>query len=350
MNFRGKKIANFATPYVVAEIGANHNGDVDLARELIRAAKRAGCDCAKFQSWTKDSIFARQVYDENYFLADDYRDRTDHTLESIVDAYAASEADLRAFYGFCTEEGIHFASSPFSRREVDFLVDELDAPFIKTASMDCNNYDFLDYVARKGKPIVLSTGLSSLAEVDQAVRTIEEAGNTDIVLLHCVSVYPPEDSAVHLNNIDMLRANYPDYPVGFSDHTLGTPIPIAAIARGACLIEKHFTLDKEMDGWDHKVSATEDDMAVIVDAATRIPAAAGSYRRVVSDEDRRRIPAFRRSLVAARDIPSGRKLTRDDLDYKRPGTGFEPGALPLVVGRVTKRAIPFDKVLDEEDF
>ena len=349
MRLYNQPIANFTRAYVIAELGANHNGDMAIARKLIDQAKQAGCDCVKFQSWTKDSIFAAQVYQENRFLSDDYRNRTDHTLESIVDEFSISEHELWEMCIYCARVGIDFASTPFSRREVDFLVNDLEADFIKVASMDLNNYPFLDYIARKGRTVMLSTGLGTLDEIERAVTTIENAGNRSIVILHCVSLYPPDDSQVHLRNMDMLRENYPEYPVGFSDHTLGTMVPIAAIARGAAVIEKHFTLDKSMDGWDHKVSATVDEMAVITEAARRLPAALGSYRRTLSEDDHKKIPAFRRSVVAARPIKAGQVITQDDLDCKRPGTGLPPEAMGPIIGRTAKRDIAYDKVLDGDD-
>jgi len=349
MKLYAAEVANGLRPYVIAELGSNHNGDMELARRLIDAAKRAGADCVKFQSWTKDTIFAREVYEKNFFLRDDYRNRTDYTLERIVEKFSMSERELLEMRDACRRVGIDFASTPFSKREVDFLVGELEAGFVKVASMDLNNYPFLDYIARKGRTVVLSTGLGTLEEIDRAVRTIEEAGNRSIVLLHCVSSYPPEDRLVNLRNMDMLRDNYPGYPVGFSDHTLGTLVPTAAIARGAAVIEKHFTLDKSMFGWDHKVSADEEELKAIVEAARRIPEVMGSYRRELSDADRERIPEFRRSVVAARDIRSGERLRPEDLDVKRPGTGFPPESVGWLVGRTAMRDIPRDRVLGPED-
>lgn len=343
-------INNFGQPYVIAEIGSNHNGDIDLAYELINQAKEAGCSCVKFQSWTKGTIFSKQVYVDNYFLGDDYRSRTDYTLEQIVDKFSVSEQELLLLKNYCIKQDIDFASTPFSKSEVDFLVDVLNVSFIKVASMDLNNYPFLDYIARKGKPVILSTGFGTLSEIDKAIETIELAGNTQIIILHCVSVYPPKDENVNLNNLDMLRHNYPEYPVGFSDHTIGTAIPLAAVAKGACLIEKHFTLDKEMFGWDHQVSATKDEMTKIVADAKQIVKSLGSYRRVVSDEEKVKMNAYRRSVVAARDIPLGKIIETADLDVKRPGTGLSPGAIPLIVGRVAKRAIAYDALLQTEDF
>ena len=282
MKIGKKMICNFKEPYIIAELGSNHNGDMELARKLIDQAKEAGCDAIKFQSWTKDTIFSQKVYQENCFLDDDYRDRQDFTLEEIVEEYSMTESELLDMKRYCDQVSIGFSSTPFSRREVDYLCGPLEASFIKVASMDLNNYGFLDYVGRKSKPVMLSTGMGSLAEIDRAIETIEATGNREIILLHCVSVYPPDDREVNLNNIEMLRSCYPEYPVGFSDHTLGTPIPIAAIACGACVIEKHFTLDKDMFGWDHKVSANKDDMAFIVQSSRRVIEALGSTRRVVS--------------------------------------------------------------------
>ena len=350
MKINQRTIENFAAPYVIAELGANHNGDMEIAKKLIDQAKAAGCDCVKFQSWTKDSIFAKQVYKENYFLKDDYRDRSDFTLEQIVDAFSVSEKELMEMRDYCNEIGIDFTSTPFSQKEADFLVDVLKAPFIKIASMDLNNYPFLDYLARKGRPVMLSTGLSTLAEVDIAISTIEAAGNFDIILLHCISVYPPVDSDINLNNMDMLRNNYPDYPVGFSDHSIGVEIPLASVAKGACVIEKHFTLDKNMFGWDHKVSATFEEMSLIISGGKRINAALGSYRRIVSADEKLKIPAFRRSIVAARKIAAGHIISREDIDFKRPGTGIEPGALHSVIGKPARRDIDADAVITPEDF
>lgn len=350
MKFGTKTIANFSPPYIIAELGSNHNGDMALARKLIEEAKAARCDCVKFQSWSKQTIFSRQVYDENAFLKDDYRNRTDFTLEQIVEKFSISEAQLLEMRRYCRELGIDCTSTPFSQREVDFLVDVLDAPFIKVASMDLNNYPFLRYLAHKGKPVVLSTGLSTLGEIDLAISTIESTGNREIVILHCVSVYPPKDEDVNLNNMDMLRANYPDYPVGFSDHSIGTDIPLAAAAKGACILEKHFTLDKSMFGWDHKVSATRDEMEAIVRGSARVNAALGSYRRTLSDQEKETIPAYRRSIVAARPIAAGKTIAREDLDLKRPGTGLRPEDLELVVGRTARRDIAADAVLTAEDF
>lgn len=342
------ELLNYGKPYIIAELGSNHNGDMELAKKLIIEAKKAGADCVKFQSWTKDSIFARKKYEDNYFIADDYRDRTDFTLEEIVEEYSISETELLDMKKFADEVGIDCTSTPFSKKEADFLVDQLKTPFIKVASMDLNNYPFLDYLARKGKPLVISTGLSELHEIDKAINVIESAGNKQIVILHCVSTYPPEDKEVNLNNIKTLMSCYPDYPVGFSDHTLGTAIPTAAVALGACLIEKHFTLDKNMEGWDHKVSATPDEMDDLVKNSLRIVDALGSHR-ISAPESQEKKAEFRRSIVLTSALPKGTVLQNEHLDYKRPGTGISPGMTDYIIGRALKSDLPFDHILQHED-
>lgn len=343
-----KEVFNYCKPYVIAELGANHNGDMELAKKLIVQAKEAGADCVKFQSWSKNTIFARKKYEDNYFIADDYRDRTDYTLEEIVDNYSISEDELLEMKKFADELEIDCTSTPFSKEEADFLVDKLESPFIKVASMDLNNYPFLEYLARKGKPIIISTGLSELYEIDKAVKTIENAGNSQIVILHCVSTYPPVDSDVHLNNIKTLMTTYPEYPIGFSDHTLGTAIPLASVALGACLIEKHFTLDKNMEGWDHKVSATKDEMKEIVENAKRVTEALGSFRITATESDEKK-REFRRSLVLTREMKKGEIISYEDIDYKRPGGAFDPEMTEFVVGRTVSKDLKFDHILTKED-
>ncbi|MCW8966752.1 MAG: N-acetylneuraminate synthase family protein [Candidatus Pacearchaeota archaeon] len=344
---KSSMVGDNESPYLIAELGSNHNGDMELARKLIYAAKEAGADCVKFQSWSKDSIFSKKVYKDNYFLADDYRDRDDYTLEQIVDKYSISEHELLDMKQYADEIGIDFTSTAVSKAEVDFLVDKLNAEFIKVASMDLNNYPFLEYIASKGKPIVLSTGLSTLSEIDMAIQAIESKGNDQIVILHCVAIYPPEDKQVNLRNIDTLAQAYP-YPIGFSDHTMGTCVPIAAVAKGACIIEKHFTLDKRMEGWDHKISADFNEMKVISHDSKRVYEALGSAR-IVRAESEEMLGAFRRSIVAAREIMKDEVITEDMLDFKRPGTGMAPDNVRHIVGKTAKRNIAYDEMILSDD-
>lgn len=346
--FEYEKLKAGGKPYIIAEIGSNHNGDMELAKKMIDEAKKCGADCVKFQSWTKDSIFSKKVYKDNYFLKDDYRDRKDYTLEQIVDKFHISSEDHFLLKEYCDQIGIDFASTPFSKDEVDLLVDELKVPFIKVASMDLNNIPFLSYIAQKNKPVVISTGLCEMSDVCDAVKCLEENGCREIVLLHCVSIYPTDDDYVNLNNIDMLR-QYFGYPVGYSDHTIGIVAPIMAMAKKVCVIEKHFTLDKEMFGWDHKISANPEELTAIAQASEKAYRMLGSYRKVVNENLERR-NAFQRSIVAARDIEKGHVIGEGDITYKRPGTGISPKYSNFVIGKQAKRDIKIDEIIQMEDF
>lgn len=332
-------------PYIIAEIGSNHNGDMDLCRKLIDAAADAGAQAVKFQSWTEDSLIAREEFDRNT----EYSDKKKHfgSLRDMVRAYQFTEAQHEEAVEHCRKRNVVFCSSPFSEKEAD-LLERLDVPFFKIASMDMNNLPFLHYVARKKRPMVLSTGMASLAEIEQAVDTIRSAGNDEIVLLHCISIYPPEMDTIHLRNIPMLEEVF-DMPVGFSDHSLGTAIPLAAIALGACLIEKHFTLDKDMPGWDHAISADPQELAVITTEGRNIFTALGKSARTVSPEEVEKRKKFRRSIIVHNDLPKGHVLTESDLTMKRPGTGIAPSELNYVIGRTLGRAVQDDQVLSWED-
>lgn len=341
------EVSNFSMPYVIAEIGANHNGDVELAKKLIQAASEAGADCVKFQSWTKNSLISREVYADDVLLKRK-QGSTDCTLEQMVEQYSLSERDLRVLKEFSDALGIDWISTPFSRPEADYLVKELGVPFLKAASMDVNNYPFLEYLASLGKPVLLSTGLSRLSEIDRAIQTLEDAGNHQIVLLHCISSYPPSDEQVHLNNLDTLMKLYP-YPIGFSDHTIGFSIPLAAAAKGACVIEKHFTLDKNMPGWDHRISADPEELRILCTESKRIHQALGEFR-IMPRENPGMQEAFRRSVVLVRPMKKGETVRREDLDFKRPGTGIAPGESSYLIGRALKKDMETDAVLQWADF
>lgn len=333
-------------PYVIAEIGSNHNGDMDLARSLIDAAHTAGADAVKFQSWSEQSLIANEEYERN----PSYSDKKRHfgSLREMVRAYQLTPDQHREAQTHCRERGITFSSSVFSRAEVDLLL-ELDVPFFKIASMDVVNVPLLEYVAQTGRPVIISTGMATLGEIEQAMEVMRAAGNDHrVVLLHCISIYPPAADTVNLRNITTLQAAF-DVPVGFSDHTLGTAVPLAAIALGACVIEKHFTLDKDMAGWDHSISADPPELQAIVSQGRQVFDALGTTTRVVGEAERQKRAQFRRSLVARADLPAGHRIEAADLDAKRPGTGIAPDEMPYVVGRTLARDLIADQVLSWDD-
>ncbi|WP_122642474.1 N-acetylneuraminate synthase family protein [Luxibacter massiliensis] len=334
-------------PYIIAEIGSNHNGDINLAKKMIETAKECGADCVKFQSWSKDSIFSNEVYKNNYFLRDDYRNRTDYTLEEIVEEYSVSSEEHHILKNYCDKLGIDFSSTGFSKPEIDLLADELEVPFIKVASMDITNIPLLSYIATKNKPVVISTGLCGLSDINAAIECLEQNGCKQIAILHCVSIYPPRDEEVNLNNIDTYKMLY-KYPVGYSDHTLGVTAPIMSISKGVCIIEKHFTLDNNMEGWDHKISANPHQLQQICEAAGTGYKMLGTTEIVVSEDEERRA-AFQRSIVAARRITAGEKITIEDIDFKRPGTGISPKDYKIVLGRTASRDIEYDQIIRLKD-
>ncbi len=339
------RIASGRPPYVIAEIGANHNGDMDLARTMIDAAKECGAHAAKFQSWDNETLIAREEYDRNQSY-DDSPKKHFGSLKEMVTKYYLRKEQHRELADYCKSIGIDFISTPFSIREAD-LLDELDVPFFKVASMDINYYSLLDALAERGKPIVLSTGMATLWEIDKAVERLVKRGADRVVLLHCVSIYPPKYEDINLRNIPMLRDAF-GLPVGFSDHTIGYSIPLAAAALGVCIIEKHFTTDKNLPGWDHAISADPEEMRIICQESANIVTAMGTSRRIVSEDEENKKSKFRRSLVAAHDIQSGTEISAEDLTAKRPGTGIPPDQMEFVVGRKTVTDIRADELIKWE--
>lgn len=338
----GFSIQNFSKPYIIAEIGSNHNGDMDLARKIIDAAVEAGAHAVKFQSWTPESLIAKEEYEANTVYTDDPKKHWG-SLREMVEEYYLRADQHKELNDYCKSKGVDFCSTPFSEEEADLLL-ELDVPFFKAASMDINNLRLLRYLGKTGKPIILSTGMATMGEIEQAILTIEETGNRHIVLLHCVSVYPPEMDTINLRNITTLQQAF-DYPVGFSDHTIGSAIPLASVALGACVIEKHFTIDKDLPGWDHMISADPEEMSVITGESENIVMAMGSARRVLSEEEKKKMPKMRRSIVSARAMKKGDIIKEKDMVFKRPGTGIAPDEERFVVGRKVKYDIPADAVL-----
>ncbi len=332
-------------PYIIAELGANFNGDFEIAEEMVAKAAQTGIQATKFQSWTKETIMTRALYEGKPAEITSFGHSTQAEL---FDALSLTEADHHKAKALCEKYGLEFSSTPTSFRDVDLLVD-LDVPFLKIASMDLNHPAFISYIAGKKVPVILSTGMGTYEEIDAAVKLFEEAGNDQLVLLHCTSLYPPEDNEINLLNLHDLGERY-NYPVGYSDHTLGVTIPLAAVAMGAPVIEKHYTLDKGMEGWDHAVSATPDEFAKIVQESKTILAARGQKQRVLSDREAAQKPTFRRSLVYDADLEAGTVLTYDDITYKRPGTGISPADYQSLIGKKLRTAVSADTLISVDDF
>ena len=342
------------TPYIIAEIGCNHNGDLDLARKMIIEAKNCGCDAFKIQLWNKSELFTHQylhdLNDGKISLENVKEWKTNelglHNIFQQVDRFSIYKKEHEELFKFARKIGIDYASTAVTENGVDFLIAQKVA-FIKIASMDTNNPLFLEYVFSKNYPVVVSLGMASLGEIEEIVRLIPKK-NKNVTLLHCVSLYPPEDEIVHLNFIVQLKKLF-DVNIGYSDHTLGFSVTLAAVALGATVIEKHFTLDKNMPGWDHKVSANPEEMKIICRESKRIIAAVGDGPRVLSQRELQKRLKFRRSLIVARNVKKGSEIKKEDLTYKRPGTGISPAEMKYVLGRTAKRSLTADQLLDWKD-
>jgi N-acetylneuraminate synthase len=331
--------------WVVAEIGANHNGDVELCRRIVDAAKDSGADAVKFQSWSKDSLVSRAEYARNTRYAKS--DPSALTLEQAVERYQFTPEQHREIAAHCRQRGITFFSSCFSAREVE-LLEELQVPAYKVASMDINHLPLLDVVASTGKPVLLSTGMATLGEIETALARLRRGGAGPVALLHCVSLYPCPPAEVNLRNIPMLERAF-RVPIGFSDHTLGVGVPLAAVALGACILEKHFTIDRAIEGWDHAISADPTELAAIVREGRSVQEALGHSERIVGAAELEKRKAFRRRAVARRDLPKGSRMRAEDLEFKRPGTGIGPDQIDSVVGRTLLRDVDAEEELEWSD-
>jgi len=334
----GRELADYSRPYIIAEVNSSHNGNIEVAKQMILAAAKSGCDCVKFQSWSAESLYSTSYYNENPIA------------KRIVSKFSLTAQQLKDMATFARENGIDFSSTPYSCPEVDFLINECKAPFVKIASMDLNNLKYLHYIAAKGIPIVLSTGMSTIDEIHKAVKTIEDEGNTQICLLHCISIYPPEFNTIQLNNIIGLREEFPNYPIGFSDHSHGVEMAVAATALGAALIEKHLTLDSQKIGMDNQMATEPDEMAQMVRCCINTQIALGNKKRIVMDAEKEQMQKMRRSIILTHDLPAGHILTLEDLDAKRPGTGIPADNIYALVGKKLKRDIQQDILLTKEDY
>lgn len=333
----GTIIGDYLRPYIVAEVNSSHNGDIAVAKEMVRKAKEIGCDCVKFQSWSADTLYSKDYYDEN------------RMVKRIVKKLSLSEEQLLELAEFCKEQEIDFTSTPYSKEEVKFLVEKCKVPYIKVASMELNHSTFLNYIAGFGIPIVLSTGMGNIAEIKKAIEVIVATGNENICILHCVSVYPAEPNLINLNNMITLREVFPDYPIGYSDHTLGSEVASAAVALGASMIEKHFTLDHAKPGMDNQMATEPDEMLKLVNSCHNVFHAMGSKERILSENDMQQRNKMRRSVIAARDLKIGDILCQEDLTAKRPGTGIPVDQLEGLIGRKIIRDIGGDEMIFNND-
>lgn len=353
--------------YIIAEAGVNHNGSLEMAKQLIDVAAEAGADAVKFQTFKADKIISRTAPKA------EYQTKTTDAQESQFEMVKKLELDEHAhevLIAYCQEKGIQFLSTPFDFESIELLANRFDLPRLKVPSGEITNAPLLLEMARTGKPIIMSTGMSTLGEVEVALSVLafgyiadqdappsieafqaaylSEAGQQalldNVVLLHCTTEYPAPFDDVNLRAMDTLGQAF-GLPVGFSDHTEGIAIPIAAIARGAVVIEKHFTLDRTLPGPDHKASLEPAELIAMVQSIRQVEQSLGSTLKIPAASELKNKAIGRKSLVAAYPIRQGETFTAENIGFKRPGTGIAPIQYWELLGKVADREYETDELI-----
>jgi N-acetylneuraminate synthase/N,N'-diacetyllegionaminate synthase len=324
----GRQVGPGAPCFVIAEAGVNHNGSLERAKQLIEAARDAGADAVKFQTFQSEKVVSPAAAKAKYQAEATGDSGTQLEMVKRLELPPEGFAELATH---CRALGILFLSTPFDPESAD-LLDALGVPAFKVASGEITNWPFLEYLARKGKPMIVSTGMSEMDEVKSAIEVIRRAGTKQLVLLHCVSCYPAAAASANLRAMQTMEQQF-QVPIGFSDHTLGAEVALAAVALGACVLEKHLTLDRDLPGPDHRASLQPAEFAALVRGVRLVESALGDgrKRRMPEEEDTARVG--RRSLVAACALPAGTVLKPEHIAILRPGTGLPPAMREQLLGR-----------------
>lgn len=336
--------------FIVAEIGCNHNGSKELAREMIKEAKKCGVDGVKFQTFKARDLISR------YAPKADYQKLTTGTSDNqleMTEKLELSHGDLVELKAYAESLGLVVFSTPFDIGSIEFL-DSIGQKIWKIPSGEVTNLPYLQKIGsinRKGKKIILSTGMATIDEIRKCVDILREAGTpeSNIILLHCNTEYPTPDRDVNLLALHDLKAGFPGMKVGFSDHSVGYVAAVGAAVLGIVLIEKHFTLDKGMPGPDHQASATPEELSQLVENVRRMEVMMGCPKKLVTESERRNKIAARKSIVAAQDIRQGEIFSESNITCKRPGNGISPMAWNDVVGRTAEKDFGVDELITVRD-
>jgi N-acetylneuraminate synthase/N,N'-diacetyllegionaminate synthase len=319
--------------FIIAEAGSNHNGSLEQAKKLIDVAAEAKADAVKFQIYKAESLYSKYTPEFSYLKG--------QNVYELIKNIETPREWIKELAGYCKDKNINFLASAFDFEAVD-LMDKY-VPAFKIASFEITDLELIKYTAEKGKPMIISTGMANLGEIEDAITAIKSVGNEDIILLHCNSLYPTPVEVVNLRAMETMRTAF-KVPAGFSDHTLGIHIPVAAVAMGACVIEKHFTLDRNLPGPDHSFAIEPDELKEMVRCIREVEKAKGNGIKEKSElESEEMYIKARRSIHAKVDILKGTKITRDMLIIKRPGYGIKPKFIDIVVGRDVKKDIKEDE-------
>jgi N-acetylneuraminate synthase/N,N'-diacetyllegionaminate synthase len=345
IHIANKTIGPDAPCFIAAEIGINHNGDMDLAERMIRAAAEAGADAVKFQNYHTEDF----VTDHSLML--EYRSRGEVVRESQYDLFKRCELgrdDLTLLARCCADNGVIFFSTPTGQETLDDLL-ALGVPLLKNGSDYLGHLPLIRAMARSGVPTILSTGMATLAEMDDAVRAFREAGGNDLILLHCTSSYPTPDDQVNLRKIPAMQAAF-GCLTGFSDHTSGIVAALGAVTLGACMVEKHFTLDRGLPGPDHWFSATPEELRDLVRGVRTLEASLGHSSLGPTACEKVGRNSFRLSCAARVALPAGHQLHAQDVTFQRPGTGLPPSALDWILHARLKAPVAAGHIFIREDF
>lgn len=328
--------------FIIAEAGVNHNGSFELAKKLVDKAVWAGVDCIKFQTFNSKNLVSAQAQKA------EYQKKTTDSNESQLDMLKKlelSHEQFRELKKYCEQKEIMFLSTPFDLESINFLA-ELGVTIWKIPSGEITNYPFLRAIAKRKESVIMSTGMCKMDEVKDAVQVLNEFGTTDITLLHCTTEYPAPYDSVNLKAMQTLQKEF-GFKVGYSDHTNGIEIPVAAVANGATVIEKHFTLDKNMEGPDHKASLEPEELKQMVESIRNVEMALGDGIKQPSEAEKKNIAIARKSIVAACDIKKGEVFTEANITAKRPGNGISPMKWKDILGTKAIRNYFADELIEE---
>ncbi|XZE55166.1 N-acetylneuraminate synthase [Planctomycetaceae bacterium SH139] len=334
------RIASHQPCFIIAEAGVNHNGSLDLALQLVDVAVECGADAIKFQTFNAHKLVTADAPQADYQAANSGKKESQFEMLRRLEL---SIEDHRRIIQRCHQRGIQFMSTPFDEESVDLLADE-GMQFFKIPSGEVTNLPLIQHIASKRRPVLLSTGMCNLADVEAAVETLEQAGISELALLHCVSNYPAAAADTNLRAMQTMATAF-GYAVGYSDHTLGSAVPLAAVALGAKILEKHFTLDRSLPGPDHLASSEPAELSQLISDIRVVESALGNGRKRPAAAEASTAAVARRSLVAARPIRAGEIITRQDLVGRRPGTGLPPAMLEYLQNRRAVQDIAADEMV-----
>ena len=332
--------------YFIAEIGGNFDGSIDKAKKLIDAAKEAGADCAKFQTFTAETIVS-----EGGFSKMELHGVHGSWGRTVSEVFKDVEFPMewhQEIANYCNSVGIDFSTSPYFKEAVDLCAD-MNLPFIKIGSGEITWLEMIDYIAKKGIPVMLATGDATMSEIDEAVRTIENAGNKNLVLMQCITNYPSKIESANVNVLKTYQSAF-NCLTGYSDHSPGHVVALASVVLGGRVIEKHFTLNKNDKGPDHPHSMEPDEFKFMVDSIREVERAMGSTRKEVVDEESETVFVQRRCLYAKRDLKKGQIITPEDIDVLRPALGIPPKFKDTIIGKTVIKDIPARDPIFWEDF